>query len=160
MINEVLMITAVGTMARIAVSAAALAAPYAVTGAGGKIVLKSSHSTLLEAGSVTSARGSGKGGTIQLLGDEVALNGDARVDASGASGGGTVLIGGDAQGANPAVQNAKKVFVGRDATVAVDATDNGDGGKLEDWFTRTRAIRRSIIEQGQDDAAPDFGRKH
>ena len=25
-------------------------------------------------------------------------------------------------------------------------------------FTRTRAIRRSIIEQGQDTAAPDFGR--
>ena len=32
--------------------------------------------------------------------------------------------------------------------------------QLEDWFTRTRAIRRSIIAEGQDDAAPDFGRKH
>lgn len=36
----------------------------------------------------------------------------------------------------------------------------GDGDALFDLFTRTRAIRRSIIEQGQDDAAPDFGRKH
>ena len=27
-----------------------------------------------------------------------------------------------------------------------------------DQFTRTRAIRRSIIEEGQDDARPDFGR--
>lgn len=35
-----------------------------------------------------------------------------------------------------------------------------DGDKLFELFTRTRAIRRSIIEQGQDDAAPDFGRKH
>jgi cyclohexadieny/prephenate dehydrogenase len=36
----------------------------------------------------------------------------------------------------------------------------GDGRMLEDWFTRTRAIRRSIIAEGQDDPAPDFGRKH
>ncbi|MGV7122898.1 prephenate/arogenate dehydrogenase family protein [Sphingopyxis sp. 550A] len=47
-----------------------------------------------------------------------------------------------------------------DLTVLQQAIRRGDGGKLEDWFTRTRAIRRSIIEQGQDDAAPDFGRKH
>ena len=36
----------------------------------------------------------------------------------------------------------------------------GRGDELFDLFTRTRAIRRSIIEQGQDDAAPDFGRAH
>ena len=47
-----------------------------------------------------------------------------------------------------------------DLTVLQQAIRRGDGDKLEDWFTRTRAIRRSIIEQGQDDAAPDFGRKH
>jgi cyclohexadieny/prephenate dehydrogenase len=34
----------------------------------------------------------------------------------------------------------------------------GDGQHLFDYFTRTRAIRRSIIEAGQDTAAPDFGR--
>jgi cyclohexadieny/prephenate dehydrogenase len=36
----------------------------------------------------------------------------------------------------------------------------GDGDTLFDLFTRTRAVRRSIIEQGQDDARPDFGRTH
>ena len=36
----------------------------------------------------------------------------------------------------------------------------GDGEALFAHFARTRAIRRSIIEQGQDDARPDFGRKH
>ncbi|WP_424361606.1 prephenate/arogenate dehydrogenase family protein [Methylocystis parvus] len=35
----------------------------------------------------------------------------------------------------------------------------GDGQGLFDFFSRTRAIRRSIIEQGQDTAAPDFGRR-
>ena len=34
----------------------------------------------------------------------------------------------------------------------------GDGEKLFDLFTRTRAIRRSIIQAGQDTAMPDFGR--
>jgi cyclohexadieny/prephenate dehydrogenase len=34
----------------------------------------------------------------------------------------------------------------------------GDGQGLFDLFTRTRAIRRSIIAQGQETAAPDFGR--
>lgn len=34
-----------------------------------------------------------------------------------------------------------------------------DGDALFEFFTRTRAIRRSIIEQGQDTSAPDFGRR-
>lgn len=34
----------------------------------------------------------------------------------------------------------------------------GDGAHLQEYFTRTRAIRRGIIEAGQDTAAPDFGR--
>ncbi len=34
----------------------------------------------------------------------------------------------------------------------------GDGDHLHAYFTRTRAVRRGIIEAGQDTAAPDFGR--
>ncbi|PKP82576.1 MAG: cyclohexadienyl dehydrogenase [Alphaproteobacteria bacterium HGW-Alphaproteobacteria-2] len=34
----------------------------------------------------------------------------------------------------------------------------GDGEMLHEYFTRTRAIRRGIIEAGQDTDAPDFGR--
>jgi cyclohexadieny/prephenate dehydrogenase len=47
-----------------------------------------------------------------------------------------------------------------DLTALQRAIRWGDGDALFDLFTRTRAIRRSIIEQGQDDAAPDFGRRH
>ena len=35
----------------------------------------------------------------------------------------------------------------------------GDGDKLFDMFTRTRAVRRSIIEAGQEIDVPDFGRQ-
>lgn len=38
------------------------------------------------------------------------------------------------------------------------AIRTGDGPLLHDYFTRTRAIRRGIIEAGQDTDAPDFGR--
>jgi len=38
------------------------------------------------------------------------------------------------------------------------AIRRGDGEALFDHFSRTRAIRRGIVEVGQDSAAPDFGR--
>ncbi len=38
------------------------------------------------------------------------------------------------------------------------AIRTGDGDHLFDYFTHTRAIRRSIIEAGQDTDAPNFGR--
>jgi cyclohexadieny/prephenate dehydrogenase len=38
------------------------------------------------------------------------------------------------------------------------AIRTGDGDLLHDYFSRTRAIRRGIIDAGQDTDAPDFGR--
>ena len=46
-----------------------------------------------------------------------------------------------------------------DLTALQRAIRSGDGETLHDLFDRTRAIRRSIIEQGQDDERPDFGRE-
>ena len=34
----------------------------------------------------------------------------------------------------------------------------GDGEMLQQFFTRTRAIRKGVIDAGQDTARPDFGR--
>lgn len=45
-----------------------------------------------------------------------------------------------------------------DLTALQRAIRWGDGDALFDLFTRTRAIRQSIIDQGQDDDRPDFGR--
>jgi cyclohexadieny/prephenate dehydrogenase len=47
-----------------------------------------------------------------------------------------------------------------DLTALQRAIRSGDGETLFDLFTRTRAIRRQVIEQGQDDERPDFGRGH
>ena len=40
------------------------------------------------------------------------------------------------------------------------AIRRGDGNALFEHFTRTRAIRRGIVNIGQDSAVPDFGRQH
>ena len=45
-----------------------------------------------------------------------------------------------------------------DLTAMQRAIRSGDGEALFDLFSRTRDIRNSIIEMGQDDARPDFGR--
>ncbi|MFZ9395005.1 MAG: prephenate/arogenate dehydrogenase family protein [Erythrobacter sp.] len=45
-----------------------------------------------------------------------------------------------------------------DLTALQRAIRSGDGDTLYDLFSRTRAIRRGIIEEGQDDDRPDFGR--
>ena len=47
-----------------------------------------------------------------------------------------------------------------DLTALQRAIRSGDGDTLHELFTRTRAIRRGIIEEGQDDERPDFGREH
>jgi cyclohexadieny/prephenate dehydrogenase len=47
-----------------------------------------------------------------------------------------------------------------DVAALTKAIRKGDGEALHEHFTRTRAIRRGIIEAGQDTATPDFGRPH
>ena len=47
-----------------------------------------------------------------------------------------------------------------DLAMMREAIRASDGETMFDLFTRTREIRRSIVAIGQDDARPDFGRKH
>jgi len=47
-----------------------------------------------------------------------------------------------------------------DISALTRAIRNGDGATLFEHFTRTRAIRKGIVQIGQDSPAPDFGRPH
>jgi filamentous hemagglutinin family protein len=125
-----------------------LNANSAVVGENGKIVLKASRTTLLEAGSVTTATGADTGGEIQVLGEQVGLTGDAHVDASGQNGGGTVLIGGDYQGKNASVMNAQQVYVGKDAEISANAVVRGNGGKVIVWGNQTAQVFGTISARG------------
>nr|MCU0842696.1 filamentous hemagglutinin N-terminal domain-containing protein [Thiobacillaceae bacterium] len=73
------------------------------------------------------------GGAVTVQGRYVGLYDGARLDASGDAGGGTVLVGGDYQGNNPELRNAHRTYVAEGATLAADATGNGDGGRVVVW---------------------------
>ncbi|ATQ75955.1 hypothetical protein CR152_16500 [Massilia violaceinigra] len=125
-----------------------VSANSAQVGANGKIVFKASADALLEAGSVTSATGAGKGGEISVQGERVGMTGDARIDASGAAGGGTVLVGGGYQGGNTLVRNARQTVMGKAASIRADATGSGDGGTVVLWSDGATRAFGSISAAG------------
>jgi filamentous hemagglutinin family protein len=114
-------------------TASAVMAADSSGGNGGSISVDASGATdgLLFSSAKYSATGD-MGGNITLLGHDILLLG-ASADASGASGGGTILVGGDLHGANPAVANASTTGVNFSTTLKADATQNGDGGKIVVW---------------------------
>jgi filamentous hemagglutinin family protein len=73
------------------------------------------------------------GGTIAVTGEQVALLKGAVLDASGDKGGGTVLVGGDYQGKNDNVYNARTTYVDQGVTIKADAIKEGNGGKVIVW---------------------------
>lgn len=112
---------------------------------GGEIVIDSAGDTVVN-GSVK-ALGETTGGNVKILGERVGLFAEAEVDASGDNGGGEVLIGGDYQGANPDVQNARQTQVGDNAIVRANAKETGSGGKLIVWaddYTEFRGRAEAI----------------
>src|SRR5258705_6283163 len=145
----------IGIYAGLIRNSGAIRADGVVLGEHGEILLKATGNTNLESGSVVAANGAqggkitiqsgdttlvsctvgakgseGHGGTVQLLANRVGVSDAASVDASGQTGGGTVLVGGDYQGRNPDVQNAFRTYVRPNASIRADAVANGDGGKV------------------------------
>ena len=89
----------------------------------------------------------GKGGRIEITGQRVALTG-AALDASGPAGGGTVLLGGDVRGANPAVPNANTTSVDAASTVRADALAKGDGGTVVLWSEQQTSFAGTTSARG------------
>ncbi|HMY40648.1 MAG TPA: filamentous hemagglutinin N-terminal domain-containing protein, partial [Marinagarivorans sp.] len=101
------------------------------TNAGRVELVAKNKSEIKDDGVVTAvAQSQGKGGDIKILGDKVGVFNSAKVDASGANGGGQVLLGGDRTGENPLIKNAQFLFVGDKTEIKANATQSGDGGRL------------------------------
>ncbi|QBK05840.1 hypothetical protein DW355_14895 [Hylemonella gracilis] len=109
-----------------------------------------SESSVLNSGTLDAAGrdASSTGGQVHVLGERVALTGNALVDASGAQGGGEVLIGGDYQGKNPDIPNAERVFVGSGVRIKADAIERGNGGKVILWADGDTRYFGSISARG------------
>ena len=143
-------------------------------GAGGEVIMRGSQGVQLAAASVTSADGagggtitidagggrasvsgalsvnggSGAGGALHLFGRELGLFSGARLDASGVTGGGEVLIGGGQQGRDSRYVNAEAVFFDRNASIAADATVAGSGGHVILWSNLSTRAYGSLSARG------------
>jgi len=88
-----------------------------------------------------------KNGHIHVLGENILLQ-DAHLDASSTYGGGEILIGGDYQGGNTEILNAKLTFVDPLTTIYSNAQGNGDGGKVIVWSDETTQFHGTIQAKG------------
>jgi hypothetical protein len=115
----------------------------------GQIVLSGGSSgVVLVDATLDASGGTGvRGGTVSVLGERVALLDAARVDASGGSGGGQVLVGGNYQGHGPE-SNAKASYVAGQASIDASARDSGDGGRVIIWSDDATTFKGSITARG------------
>jgi filamentous hemagglutinin family protein len=88
----------------------------------------------------------GGGGAVTVTGESIALKG-ASIDASGATGGGAVKIGGDVHGAG-ALQQADQVTIDANSKITADATEIGDGGAVAVWSTGATTVAGAISARG------------
>ena len=99
-------------------------------GAGGVAAATSGSGTSVEPIAINAHA---KGGQIDVLGSSVALESGASLDASGDAGGGQIRVGGDYQGKNADVPNARTTDVAPGVTLVADGRAVGDGGKVIVW---------------------------
>ncbi|MCW8830719.1 MAG: filamentous hemagglutinin N-terminal domain-containing protein, partial [Gammaproteobacteria bacterium] len=121
----------------------------ATEGDGGSVTLQSSNDTFLQGQSLISASAdNGVGGTVHVLGNRVGLFDQSSIDASGLTGGGEILIGGDYQGKNAAIQNATRTLVTANVNLNADAIQTGDGGKIIVWSDEVTQFYGDISATG------------
>ena len=111
---------------------------------GGRIMLGAGPGgDIAQAGTLDVSSDTANGGLVTLEADTIALTGSSNIDATGATGGGHVLVGGDWQGGQNAerrvfddpnaLQQATQVTVESGARIDASATENGDGGTVVVW---------------------------
>jgi filamentous hemagglutinin family protein len=103
----------------------------AATGRTGRVVVAGTGGAVRIEGAVTATgtAANTRGGSVEILGDRNWVAPGARVDASGAAGGGRVTVGTDGRGA-ATTRLARRTGVAAGATVRADATQRGDGGTV------------------------------
>jgi len=124
------------------------------TGAiGGTVSAKAETGMLLAQGAVEARGEDGPGGQVRFQGNRIALLQRSRVDASGADGGGVVLVGGGYQGSDPAMQNAQRTVVAPGAEIRADATRSGNGGTVVLWSEESTRFHGAISARGAGEGA-------
>ena len=102
-------------------------------GQNGEIILSAGENgTANISGTLNVSSPDSQAGRIEVTAQKITIKDGARIDATGQTGGGTVLIGGDWQGSG-ATQQARTVSVEPDVKIDASAKSLGDGGKVVVW---------------------------
>jgi filamentous hemagglutinin family protein len=89
------------------------------------------------------------GGSIQILSPGfVSLETGAQLLASGDAGGGSILVGGDYQGANAEITNAFNTNVSKDVLLEASARVQGDGGRIVVWADNNTYFGGNLVAKG------------
>ncbi len=115
----------------------------------GEIVLDGGSTGITSvSGKLDASGGAGQtGGSVNVTGHLVGLYG-ADVNASGGAGGGSILIGGGAHGANPNLANAFRTYVDAGTTLNADAVTTGNGGTVVVWADDVTRYYGSLSARG------------
>lgn len=114
---------------------------------GGDVRVGAGAGQLYSSGRFEAMSSTGRGGSITLIGDRIALVA-ASADASGAAGGGAIRVGGDFHGAGAGAANAQAVYLSGDASLRSDATVRGDGGTVVAWSDGSMQFAGAISIRG------------
>ena len=88
-----------------------------------------------------------RGGKVTVLGQQIALTGQAAIDASGDAGGGTVLVGGNYQGKGVEA-HATTTTIERGAVIHADAVTAGNGGQIVAWSDGATTFDGTLTARG------------
>jgi filamentous hemagglutinin family protein len=115
----------------------------------GNIRLVAKGDVTLEKDSTISANNAkGVAGKIEVTGENVAVLDNSKLSATGEKGGGEILVGGDYQGKNAAVQNAKTTTIAEKVEIKADAKVEGKGGKVIVWSDNETKVAAKISAKG------------
>ena len=124
----------------------------AISNHGGVITLDGGDSGVVAVTGTLDASGRGAGqtgGTVKVLGEEVALAQGGTIDASGDAGGGVVRVGGDWHGAGAdGDANASQVYVSASGKVLADAVTIGNGGDVVLWSNDATSFLGKVSARG------------
>jgi filamentous hemagglutinin family protein len=97
-------------------------------------------------GQIDATHDAGMGGQVAIAGSDIQVI-DATIDASGRTGGGDILIGGDERGAGT-FPTGDRTTVDANSVIAANAIETGDGGRIIVWADGTTNFAGSVNARG------------
>ncbi|WP_337182396.1 MBG domain-containing protein [Shinella sp.] len=133
-------------MARQAVNMSGAIEAKGVSGKSGDILLFGSEGEVAVSGTIDVGNAHDNGGRVKVTGRSIKLD-NAKIDASGQTGGGTVRIGGGRQGSGT-LQHADMLSADAHTVINADAISTGKGGDVVLWSDYQTGFAGTIFARG------------